>query len=385
MSVGTSFDVVVVGAGPAGSTAARTAAEGGASVLLLDREEFPRYKTCGGGITGVTKGCIPLGAPILEEIHKATFALRGKNPRRQSSSTPFMATVNRREFDAWLVDMAMKAGAGFSDKTTVRDVSQDEDSVKVVTTTGRTVTAKYLVDASGTSSRIANKVGVTLDAIDLGLERELSNDSHGDEWKQRIHLDWGPIPGSYGWVFPKSDSLTVGVIAAKGQPEETQEYYKNFVKSLGLEDRAILKESGHLTRCRNDRSPVGEGRVLLVGDSAGLLEPWTREGISFATRSGAIAGRLASRAVREQLSSTTVLQSYGQELGDSIFAEIRAGFSALRAFEKRPEIVHLLMGFTPFGWKYFKSIATGDTNLARAERHVSVRLGLGLLKALPAY
>ena len=123
--------------------------------------------------------------------------------------------------------------------------------------------------------------------MDLGLELEIAvPDAIARRWAGRILLDWGAIPASYGWVFPKGDRLTVGVIAARGQGEETKAYLREFVAPAwprpGFE---VVQDSGHLTRCRSDRSPLRKGRVLLAGDAAGLLEPWTREGISFALRS----------------------------------------------------------------------------------------------------
>ena len=89
-------------------------------------------------------------------------------------------------------------------------------------------------------------------------------------------LDWGPMPGSYGWVFPKGDLLTVGVIAARGQGDGTRRYLREFTGRLGLAGYPAARDSGHLTHCRADGSPLRRGRVLVAGDAAGLLEPWTR-------------------------------------------------------------------------------------------------------------
>src|SRR6202007_2244951 len=89
--------------------------------------------------------------------------------------------------------------------------------------------------------------------------------------------------------------------------------------------------SGHLTRCRSDDSPLGRGRVLLCGDAAGLLEPWTREGISFAVRSGTMAGRTRARAARGELSDAQ--EAYAAEIESSLAREMRAGDLFLTAFE----------------------------------------------------
>ena len=72
----------------------------------------------------------------------------------------------------------------------------------------------------------------------------------------RVLLDWGPIPGSYAWVFPKDDVLTVGVIAGRGEGAATKAYLRAFVERLGLTGIEPLHDSGHLTRCRTDTSPL---------------------------------------------------------------------------------------------------------------------------------
>ena len=93
--------------------------------------------------------------------------------------------------------------------------------------------------------------------VGLGLELELEAPKEPSHWLDRVHLDWGPIPGSYAWVFPKGDTLlTVGVIARRGQPEATKRYLRDFVVQMGLHRCRVLRDSGHLTRCRSIDSPI---------------------------------------------------------------------------------------------------------------------------------
>lgn len=277
MTVGVDADVIVVGAGPAGSTAARTLAERDMKVLIVDRETLPRYKTCGGGITGVTRSCIPAGMPVRDEIYRASFTLRGRGERTRSSATPILSMVAREEFDDWLLREAVDHGATFLPDTLIRSVRSEDSHVALDIGDNERLTARYLIDASGTSSRIARRIGVRLQTIDLGLELEIAADPAESRWRNQIHLDWGPIPGSYGWLFPKGTGYTVGVIGAKGNPSGLKTYLKDFVRQLGLEDGEVLKDTGHLTKCRTSSSPLGAGRILLAGDAAGLLEPWTRK------------------------------------------------------------------------------------------------------------
>jgi geranylgeranyl reductase family protein len=372
------YDVVVVGAGPAGSAAAAYAAASGASVALLDRATFPRYKTCGGGLIGFSSAIVAdLGddPPIRETVTSASFSLRGGRAVTRTAAAPMIRTVLRPELDAWLAGRAVAAGAEFLDPVAVTSVEQTPEEVVLRTSEG-TLQARWVVAADGANGRLSRAVGVEIGQADLGLELELVAGPRAAEWADRIHLDWGPLPGSYGWVFPKGDLLTVGVIARRGQPGPTKAYLRSFLASVGLDDLPVMHESGHLTRCRTPSSPLTSGRIVAVGDAAGLLEPWTREGISFALRSGHIAGALVGAG---DPTPAGLAAAYELALSAELLPEMEAGVTCLRAFERRPRAVHELITRTPAGWNGFRRLASGETTLARAMRHRSVRVGLGLL------
>ena len=368
------YDVAVVGAGPAGSSAARAAAAAGARVLLLDRAEFPRYKTCGGGLIGPSTGALPRGHPVRMPVTRATFTLLGGKRREGVADEPFLAMTTRSELDTWLLELAREAGADVRAPCRVGAVEEGPERVVVHTDTGP-ISAGHVIAADGTSSRLARDIGVRLSRVDLGLEVELEAGELAEEWAERIHLDWGPIPGSYAWVFPKGDLLTIGVIAERGRPEDTKEYLTLFVRAQGLDHLRVVHDSGHLTRCRAPGSPLGRGRVLLAGDAAGLLEPWTREGISFALRSGSLAGAIAARPTDD------VQAAYAAAIGDELVPEMEAGEACRRAFERRPGAFHALLFGTAVGWRQFGRLTRGDSTLARAMQHPSVRLGIRALSA----
>ena len=368
------FDVVVVGAGPAGSSAARAAAEAGARVALLDRAEFPRYKTCGGGLIGPALAHLPGTPPSRADIRRASFTLRGGRPLDRSSDETLIYTAARSELDDWLARGAAEAGVDLRAPCAVVKVADESESVLVSTESGD-LRARVVIGGDGTSGRVSRLVGVGLSRVDLGLELELEAGSLAAEWADRIHLDWGPLPGSYGWVFPKGDSLTVGVIAAKGRPSETRAYLAALVRQLGLDALRVLHDSGHLTRCRTPGSPLGAGRVLLAGDAAGLLEPWTREGISFAVRSGELAGTIAAG----HLDSGDLQAAYRTAIGRQLAPEMAAGERCLRAFERRPAVFHRLIGGTDLGWRQFTRLVCGETTLDRAMQRRTVRVAVRAL------
>jgi geranylgeranyl reductase family protein len=294
--------------------------------------------------------------------------------RTRRSKRMLFGLVNRDEFDQRLVQCAEKAGAVLCPGVTVTGVTEDEANGLAVLTLqdGRTVKARAVVGADGSAGRIGAHVGVTFDQVDLGLEAEIPVPPEvAEAWRGRVLLDWGGrISGSYGWVFPKDDSLTVGVIAARGQGAETRAYLKAFIDRLGLAGFPPSIESGHLTRCRSDDSPLSKGRVLVAGDAAGLLEPWTREGISYALRSGNLAGRSAARlsAAASDAEAQRQTLGYANAIKQELGVEMRIGRKLMSAFEKRPRAFHIAaIGLRP-AWRAFSRVTQGHTSFAGLAR-----------------
>jgi geranylgeranyl reductase family protein len=368
-----SWDVAVVGTGPAGGAAAIEAARAGAKVLVLERASIPRYKRCGGGIVGLSERelerlGVDIGPIRKDVVSEMTFTLNGRRPFTRRS-TPFLSMANRSEFDELIVGRAAALGAQLRTGTTVTDY-QSSDGRVLLHTSGGPVLADRVVAADGSQGRAAAFVGVRYEQVDVGLEGEFPI-ADADAWRGRVLLDWGPIPGSYGWVFPKNDSLTVGVIAERRHGTALRRYFADFVHRLGLDETRAHHCGGHLTRVRAADSPLRRGGVLVAGDAAGLLDPWTREGISFALRSGAIAGRAAVGDPAE----------YDRHIHADLLADIDAGRTALRLFESRPRLAHLGLRYVPGAWDLFVEITSGRTRLGEQARR---RIFRALSRALGA-
>ncbi|WP_031513605.1 geranylgeranyl reductase family protein [Streptomyces sp. NRRL F-5123] len=384
------WDVVVIGAGPAGASAAHAAAVTGRRVLLLEKAELPRYKTCGGGLIGPSRDALPPGfdLPLRERVHAVTFSLNGRRTRTKRSRQMLFGLVNRPEFDAALVDAAREAGAVVRTGVTVSRVEQhgpgvpDRRTVAVVVSASGSggaagkrdeeiVYARAVIGADGSASRIGAHVGVKLDQVDLGLEAEIPvPPSVAEDWAGRVLIDWGPLPGSYGWVFPKGDSLTVGVISARGDGGATKRYLDDFVARLGLAGFEPSVSTGHLTRCRADDSPLSRGRVLVCGDAAGLLEPWTREGISYALRSGRLAGEWAVRIAEahDAVDARRQALNYAFAVKAGLGVEMGVGRRLLGVFEQRPGLFHTALTTFPPAWRAFAGITSGKRSLAEIVR-----------------
>lgn len=366
------WDVVVVGAGPAGLAAASAAAAAGARTIVLERAEHPRYKTCGGGLIGASRAAAGglIDVPARDEITSATVTLRGGQEYTRSHGKPLLAMVVRDEFDAALLKRAEENGAQVRQRAQVRAIDQADGHATARLADGTGVTARVLIGADGSSGVTARHVGAEFDQVDLGLELEIAvPDRVAGEWKGRVLLDWGKIPASYGWVFPKRDRLTVGVIAARGQGEATKAYLREFVGRLGLSGFETVQDSGHLTRCRRDSSPLRKGQVIVAGDAAGLLDPWTREGISFALRSGALAGEYAAKGD---------LDGYVAAVNATLARDMRAGRTLLTAFTRHTGTFHRGLN-SPKGWSAFVKMCRSEISLSELVARPSARMSLALL------
>ncbi|MCY1137434.1 geranylgeranyl reductase family protein [Actinoplanes sp. Pm04-4] len=363
------WDVAVVGGGPAGLSAARAAASAGARTIVLERAEHPRYKTCGGGLIGTSLAYADqhIDVPARDRISALTFTRAGRHTfTRRATSSPFLTLVRRDDFDHAWYSAAVTAGAVVRQNAQVRAVDQGV----VTLTDGEQITARVIIGADGSAGITSRYVGVTFAQQDLGLEVELAaTPEDRATWQGRVQLDWGAFPGSYGWVFPKEDELTVGVIMAKGHGAETKQYLADFRERLGLTDRKVVRDSGHLTRCRRPDAPLRRGQVVVVGDAAGLLEPWTREGISYALRSGDWAG-----------TAWQDLSRYERQVAAELEPEMTAGARMLSAFSRHPRIVHAAMA-TPLGWRAFESFCRGNLSMASVVQRPSIRALLTLFRA----
>jgi flavin-dependent dehydrogenase len=270
------------------------------------------------------------------------------------------------------------------DNTAVTRLAEEHDVVRISTREHGDLRARAVVGADGSAGRCAGYVGVRYDQVDLGLELEIPVplDQRG-AWEDRVLLDWGRIPGSYGWVFPKGDQLSVGVIAATGSGEQARGYLRDFLARQGLSRVEPMVSSGHLTRCRAEDAPLYRGRVLVAGDAAGLVDPWSREGISFALRSGAMAGHAAARASQAASAdeAARALAGYADTVSSTLGLEMRAGRAFMRAFERHPGAFHMMIILVPRAWNLFASVISGQMSVVRVTTSRLVRVALKVLSA----
>ena len=352
-------DVLVVGGGPAGATAARTLAAAGVSTLLLDRAAFPRHKPCGGALSARVVRRFSYLQSALSRISTHWISrLHLEGPSGTSvelrSDTPAALMIRRVEFDALLVALAREAGAELATGAEVVAGTHDGEGVAVATRDGRRFSARYLIACDGVHSPTARKLGIVdawqrkalaIDMMEETPNADLRPRDPGSLWVQYGCSAIGPDGSAglwegYGYVFPKRDHINVGIGYLLGPYREASvgpayHAHRAFVERLtreGVVDGHSRRDcfTPFLIPISGPRGVLSNGRVLLAGDSAGFVHGLTAEGIYYAMVSGDLAARTIVRAVRSGRSAHTAdLSAYsrawraevGQELRDSVLLQ----------------------------------------------------------------
>jgi geranylgeranyl reductase family protein len=292
------YDVVIAGAGPAGSSCARRAAERGLGVLVIERASFPRRKPCAAGLS--TRSLALLGDEVGRIVHQSCRRVRfviGRACFVWETPSPVVATTTRRELDALLADAARDAGARLEFGTAVASVVREGGRL-TVHAGGRTFVARYVVGADGPRSVVARALtgGPLRLAGAVYVHARPPRDADLAGYEGTITLDLGRFSRGYGWVFPKRDHLNVGVFSQRSLSRAGVHELSAFVRSLGL-DAWRLEGPIAAPVPRERRGNVAGRGILLAGDAAGLADPITGEGISHAVASGRAAADAVCEAI----------------------------------------------------------------------------------------
>jgi geranylgeranyl reductase family protein len=361
------FDAIVVGGGPAGSTAARELAASGARVLVVDRATFPRYKACGGGIPLRTARLLPfpLDSVIEEEVSRIEVTHRGHHRFVRDAGAPFAHMVMRDRFDALLLDEAKRAGAQFRPATLVRTAEVTPAGVAIRAEDGFTAEASYLVCADGAHSPVGKMAGLGAGIAECAAwEVEVEAGRRAADYHGRALIELDARPWAYAWLFPKAELLSIGIVVPPGQGNTMKRRVDVFVRNLGLEGAPVRLARGHKLRFRRGHEPIASDRALLAGDAAGLADEFTEEGISYAVTSGRVAARGVLRAL-----GGGDLRTYQAEIDREVMPELRAArlisymfFGMLR---RAAAPWMFASGHTGFLWDAFFAVQRGDSTYAR--------------------
>jgi len=345
-------DVVVVGAGPAGSATAYHLARTGLDVALLEKTAFPREKVCGDGLTPrAVKALVAMGIDTSPEagwVHNKGLRIIGGGMRLElpwpdlASYPPYGLVRPRTDFDDLLARQAVKAGARLYERTTVTAPVLDERSNHIVGVAamgedGEPVTyrAPIVVAADGNSSRLSLAMGLPKRddrPMGVAVRTYYRSPRHDDDWLESWLELWDRTPGGrerllpgYGWVFGVGDGTSnvgVGILntsAAFGSVD-----YKDLLRRWldQTPEEWGFREENRTQPVRGAALPMAFNRqphytrgLLLVGDSGGMVNPFNGEGIAYAMESAEVAAQVIAQALaRPRASRERVLQAYPRVL-----------------------------------------------------------------------
>ncbi|MFQ5925835.1 MAG: NAD(P)/FAD-dependent oxidoreductase [Terriglobia bacterium] len=314
------YDIIIIGAGPAGSTAAKLAADAGYQTLLVDKAQFPRHKTCASWINRLVFERFPYLEPHREQLVDSAFwGLAFLSPglereARWAERKPSGYLSLRSKFDNGLKDIAVASGAEFRPGVRIEAVRAGDDGVAVRLENGDEFEARVLLGADGANSRVAALAGlrrgwaeneyVLCANEDLAYPPERIERFYSVRPPLFVALQFAGLTG-YGWVFPKRAHICVGIGGRLRPSESIRALYHNFFRAA--QQRRYLPEgvspqkvyyapdpAGAVSKGR----PIVQGRVVLVGDAAGFVSGSTGEGIYPAMESARMAVELADRGLR---------------------------------------------------------------------------------------
>lgn len=377
MSQNYDADVIVAGAGPAGTTAALRLARAGVRVLIVERYPLPRQKPCGGGISTRVLSRFPWLSDPLGRIPThavSSLYLEGPSARafRMRAAGPAVILIRRIEFDYLLASLAREAGAAILAPCAIAQARQDADGVTLRTRDGRDLRARMVIAADGVNSVIARRLGLNPGwpagrlALDMMEETPVGSLRAEEPETLSVFYGYGGAHG-YAYIFPKREHVNVGIgyvlpyfkERVDVAPYVLQQQFVGDLRGRGLLHGA--SERGHFTPFL---IPIGgplrktaDGRVLLAGDAGGFVNGFSAEGIYYAMVTGELAADAiltagASAPARARRAYVrTWKDEIGAELRDSVLIQKYLFHSparmdrVVRVAQRRPEFSRILVDY----------------------------------------
>lgn len=304
------FDCIIVGAGPAGGTAAYHLAKKGRSVLVLEKASLPRYKPCGGGVSPIVAEWFDFDfSPAISlKVNTIRYTWNKEDPVEAELKTPEPIWMVRRDvFDYFLIQQAQRQGAELRQNTEVTGIEFKGCCWQVNTADGP-IEGKYLIAADGAKGPLAKWLGFKERKRRLGgaLEAEAMTTI---ENPQTAHFEFGMVKNGYIWNFPKADGYSIGIGTFRGgEAQNLREIVTEYSTLFGVDFKAI-KQHGHPICLWDGDQKLHAQQVLLAGESACVVDPFTAEGI----RPSIFSGLKASEAVDNALAGDiNALERYSE-------------------------------------------------------------------------
>ncbi len=374
------FDCIVIGAGPAGATAAYHLAARDRTVLLLEKAKLPRYKPCTGAVSPSVAQWLPVDfTPAINlTTRRVRYTWKLEDAVEAELETAPIWMVQRPVFDAFLVEQAANQGAKVQDGTPVLGLSKLDQGWQVDLPSGQQ-TARYLIAADGSTGPTANWLGFK--PIKARQTTVLEVPADADPKQQAINFEFGLVKQGCAWCFPKQGGYSLGVTRfVGGDLKQPQQVLADYAQSFGV-DPNQGQFSAHPLQLWQGRRSLHTHRAVLVGEAAGLVDPLAVEGIRPAMYSGTRAAEAIDRALVNDASTAESgnLAHYSETIRAEWETDIQWAQRIASVFFRVPSIGYQVGIKRPSATKRLGQILAGEVRYVDIANRVIRRMSTGLI------
>ena len=338
-------EFAVIGAGPAGSSAARLLAQRGASVLLFEKQRMPRRKLCGGALSaqgmrwlGISIPNSLIDRPVFGlQVHYRGRTMQARMPQRVG------VLVERASFDHYLVQKAEDAGARMAWEEVVALETRPTDVLLV--TRSRQYAVRCAIVCEGANRRLGRLVSAARPehcCFCLEAHVPVADTDPCSHLDGLLDIHFGEAPCGYAWVFHHGTYYSVGIAGLHPAFREPLEIFQSFVRRQGLSLEAV-RPRGHFVPWGGVRRPLCADRVILAGDAAGVADPFTCEGIAYAVRGGQLAAETVLELAEQDDFSRAALLRYEARCWEAFGKNLRHSLFLTRLAHAFPPVVRLML------------------------------------------
>jgi flavin-dependent dehydrogenase len=320
--------------------------------------------------------------PVVEDrTRHIEFGLDFGARFQRTTETPLVLMTQRSRLDAFLAEQAAAGGADFRDGVKVTRLELTENGVEA-RLNGEKVAANAVFGADGVNGVTARAAGLD-GGRDYGVALE-GNVPYGvvsrERYGGRLCIELGNVPGGYGWVFPKGDHVNIGVGGWEREGPRMRGHLARFCREYGIPESAVESVRGYRLPLLHPRARLTKGRLALLGDSAGLVDPLSGDGIYEAF----LSAKLAAAAALDVLAGRAAdFEPYERELRRVLSSQLAAAWGAKVALDRFPRLTYAVVR-SPYVWKAVVSLIGGEVpspSAMRGLRRVSLKLIEGIARA----
>ena len=370
-----SFDVIVIGAGAAGSAAAFHLAARGRRVLLIESQTLPRRKPCGGGMAASVQTLFPFDLrPAVDQVItqvRFTWCLEDPVIAVLPGDSPFWI-VQRSKLDHFIAQQAVSAGAELLDGREVTSVVRDGDGW-CVEADAHVYRARAVVLADGSNSRFASPLGLGPAKPRFAAAVAAEVDAAVLD-PETARFEFGLVRHGFCWAFPRQGGCSIGVGTFVGrEAADADAVLAQLLPSLGLPADAGLRRSSPL-RVWDGHHPLHVPGAVVVGDAASLCDPFLAEGLRPALLSGVRAAEAMDRYLSEDPEQSKALESYTASMRADWGESMAWGRRIAQVFYRVPKVGYQLGIKRPTAPQRIAQILSGEMGYGDIAQRVIKRL-----------